>query len=198
MRTVAVYCGSRLGARPAYRAAAGEFARAAARRGLTLVYGGGNVGMMGVLADAALAAGGEVVGVIPRFLERREVGHPGLTRLELVDSMHERKARMASLADAFVALPGGLGTLEELFEVWTWNLLGIHAKPCGLLDVEGYFSPLVEFLDRSVEEAFVSTAHRAILSVDDDPDRLLERLAGAPATPPAKWTEPGSADLERT
>jgi len=198
LRTLAVFCGSRLGARPVYRTAAEAFARAAARRGLTLVYGGGNVGMMGVLADAALAAGGEIVGVIPRFLERREVGHAGLTRLELVDSMHERKARMAELADAFVALPGGLGTLEELFEVWTWNLLGIHSKPCGLLDVDGYFAPLVEFLDRSVEEAFVSAGHRGILSVDDDPERLLDRLAAAPPAPAAKWTEAGSADLERT
>ncbi len=198
MRSVAVFCGSRLGRRPAYRAAAHAFAESAARRGLTLVYGGGNVGLMGVLADAALAAGGEVVGVIPEFLMAREVGHGGVSRLVRVGSMHERKARMAELSDAFVALPGGLGTLEELFEVWTWNLLGLHAKPCGLLDVEGYFAPLVGFLDSTVEEGFVSAGHRAILAVESDPDALLDRLAAAPEPPAAKWTEPGAADLERT
>jgi len=198
VRTVAVFCGSRLGRRSSYRAAAAAFGQAAARRGLALVYGGGNVGMMGVLADSALAAGGEVVGVIPRFLMDREVGHGGVTRLELVESMHERKAKMAELADAFVALPGGLGTLEELFEVWTWNLLGVHAKPCGLLDVDGYYAPLVAFLDRAVEEAFVSAAHRGILVVENDSDRLLDQLAAAPQLPPAKWTEAGSADIERT
>ena len=198
LRSVAVFCGSRLGSRPAYRRAAEDFGRTAARRGLTVVYGGGNVGLMGALADAALAAGGEVVGVIPRFLVEREVGHGGVTRLLLVDSMHERKARMAEMADAFVALPGGLGTLEELFEAWTWNLLGLHAKPCGLLDSEGYFSPLVGFLDRTVEEGFVSAGHRGILVVEREPDLLLDRLAAAPAPPAAKWTEPGSVDLERS
>ena len=197
MRSVAVFCGSRLGRRPAYREAAAAFGRTAAGRGLTLIYGGGNVGLMGVLADAALEAGGEVIGVIPRFLVEREVGHGGVTRLELVDSMHERKAKIASLADAFVALPGGLGTLEELFEVWTWNLLGVHAKPCGLLDVDGYFAPLVSFLDATVEERFVSAAHRGILAVDSDPGRLLDRLDSAPSIPEPKWREPGSPGLER-
>jgi uncharacterized protein (TIGR00730 family) len=197
VRSLAV-CGSRLGSRPAYRRAAEDFARAAARRGTTLVYGGGKVGMMGALADAALAAGGEVVGVIPRFLVEREVGHGGVSRLLLVDSMHERKARMAAMADAFVALPGGLGTLEELFEAWTWNLLGLHAKPCGLLDTEGYFSSLVSFLDRTVEEGFVATGHRAILIVEREPEALLDRLAAAPPPPAAKWTEPGEVDLERS
>jgi uncharacterized protein (TIGR00730 family) len=168
------------------------------RRGWQLVYGGGNVGLMGVLADAVLAAGGEIVGVIPRFLVEREVGHAGVTRLLRVDSMHERKARIGELADAFVALPGGLGTLEELFEVWTWNLLGLHAKPCGLLDVEGYFGPLVRFLDRTVEEGFVSAGHRAILAVESDPEALLDRLAAAPSPPAPKWTGHGDADLERT
>jgi uncharacterized protein (TIGR00730 family) len=198
MRAVAVFCGSRLGAKGAYREAAAGFGRALARRGLTLVYGGGNVGLMGVLADAALAAGGEVVGVIPDFLIAREVGHGGVTRLVRVESMHERKATMAELSDAFVALPGGLGTLEEIFEVWTWNLLGLHAKPCGLLDVDGYFSPLVAFLDRTVEAQFVSRDHRDLLAVESDPERLLDRLAAAPPPPAAKWVEPGAADLERT
>ena len=198
MRTVAVFCGSRLGHRTAFRDAAAAFGRAAAGRGLTIVYGGGNVGLMGVLADAVLAAGGEIVGVIPRFLMEREVGHAGVTRLLRVDSMHERKARIGELADAFVALPGGLGTLEELFEVWTWNLLGLHAKPCGLLDVEGYFGPLVRFLDRTVEEGFVSAGHRAILAVESDPEALLDRLAAAPSPPAPKWTRHGDADLERS
>jgi hypothetical protein len=187
-----------LGAKRSYREAAAGFGRALARRGLTLVYGGGNVGLMGVLADAALAAGGEVIGVIPEFLVVREVGHGGVTRLVRVESMHERKATMAGLADAFVALPGGLGTLEEIFEVWTWNLLGLHGKPCGLLDVDGYFAPLVDFLDRTVEADFVSPGHRALLAVETDAERLLDRLAAAPPPPPAKWVEPGAADLERS
>lgn len=198
MRAVAVFCGSRLGAKPVYRRAAAEFGRALAGRGLSLVYGGGNVGLMGVLADAALAAGGEVVGVIPEFLIEREVGHGGVTRLVRVESMHERKASMAGLSDAFVALPGGLGTLEEIFEVWTWNLLGLHAKPCGLLDVDGYFSALVDFLDRTVDAGFVAREHRELLVVEDDPVCLLDRLAAAPPPPPAKWVEPGAADLERS
>jgi hypothetical protein len=197
LRAIAVFCGSRVGLRPEYREAAAEFGRAAARRGLAIVYGGGDIGLMGALARATLAAGGEIVGVIPRFLLEREVGHRGLTRLEVVESMHERKARMAELADAFVALPGGLGTLEELFEVWTWNLLGVHAKPCGLLDAAGYFGPLVGFLDRMVEEGFVSPAHRGILVVEPGAEALLDRLAAAPEPPPAKWTEHGAADLER-
>ena len=197
MRSVAVFCGSRLGHRAAYREAAAALDRAAAERGVTVVYGGGNVGLMGVLADAVLAAGGEIVGVIPRFLVEREVGHQRLTRLLRVDSMHERKARIGEMADAFVALPGGLGTLEELFEVWTWNLLGLHGKPCGLLDVEGYFEPLVDFLDRTVREGFVSAGHRALLAVETDPVRLLERLAAAPAPPAPKWTGRDAPDLER-
>jgi uncharacterized protein (TIGR00730 family) len=198
VRSLAVFCGSRLGRGEAYRAAVAGFGAAVARRGLTLVYGGGRVGLMGVLADAALSAGGEVVGVIPDFLREREVGHGGVTRLVRVDSMHARKAEMSRLADAFVALPGGIGTLEELFEVWTWSLLGLHAKPCGLLDVGGYFDPLVEFLDRTVRERFVSAEHRALLVVESDAERLLDRLAAAPPPPRAKWTEPDEIALERT
>jgi len=141
------------------------------------------------VADACLAAGGEVVGVIPKFLDDHEVGHRRLTRLEVVDTMHERKARMAELAGAFVALPGGLGTLEELFELWTGGILGLHGKPCGLLDVGGFFAPLLEFLDRLVTEDFLSAEHRALLRVDTDPARLLDRLA-APAPPTAaKYTK---------
>ncbi|HEX2643195.1 MAG TPA: TIGR00730 family Rossman fold protein, partial [Thermoanaerobaculia bacterium] len=144
-------------------------------------------GLMGEVADAALAAGGEVIGVIPYALEAREVGHRGLTEMHVVDSMHERKARMADLSDGFLALPGGIGTLEELFEVWTWGQLGLHAKPCALLDVAGYYSPLLAFLDRTVDEGFLRPAHRAVLLVDADPEALLDRMAGF--TPPAveKW-----------
>jgi uncharacterized protein (TIGR00730 family) len=148
-----------------------------ARQRVTLVYGGGHVGLMGALADAALAAGGRVVGVIPRALWDREVGHRGLTELHVVETMHERKALMASRAEAFVALPGGLGTLEEIFEVWTWRQLGIHAKPCGFLDVNGYYAPLMAFLDGAVERGLVRRAHRAMAVVDDDGETLLRRLA---------------------
>jgi uncharacterized protein (TIGR00730 family) len=155
--------------------------RTLARRGLRLVYGGAHVGVMGALADAALASGGEVTGVIPQSLWDREVAHTALTDLRVVDSMHARKALMASLADAFVALPGGIGTLEELFEVWTWHHLGLHSKPCGLLDVEGFYRPLVEFLDHSTTEGFLGAATRATLLVDDDVERLLDRLAATAA-----------------
>ena len=173
---ICVFCGSQMGASPRYREAARDFGTLLAGRGLGLVYGGGDVGLMGVLADAVLAAGGHAWGVIPRSLADREVAHAGLTELEIVTSMHERKARMADLADAFVALPGGLGTLDELFEIWTWAQLGIHAKPIGLLNVLGYFDPLLAFLDRTVEEGFVRPEHRATAAVDDDPARLLDRM----------------------
>ncbi len=142
---------------------------------------------MGAAADAALAADGQVVGVIPRFLLEREVGHSGLTELVVVPSMHERKAAIAERVDAFVALPGGVGTLEELFEIWTWTLLGLHAKPCGLLNVDGYFDPLLAFLDRAVDEGFVSAGHRALLQVGDAPGELLDRLATAGTPPRPKW-----------
>lgn len=188
MRALAVYCGSHVGGDPRFAAAAVELGGALARRGVRLVYGGGSVGMMGVLADAVLAAGGEVVGVIPRFLFEREVGHRGVSELLLVESMHERKTRIAELADAFVALPGGIGTLEELFETWTWVLLGLHRKPCGLLNVGGYFDPLLEFLDRTVSAGFVAASQRAVLQVASDVDTLLARIETAPAPPPAKWT----------
>jgi len=193
LRSLAVFCGSSPGHDPVYRRGVAEFGAELARRGIRLIYGGGSVGLMGVLADAAAAGGGEAVGVIPRFLAEREVEHRGLTELVVVDSMHERKARMAELADGFVALPGGLGTLEELFEVWTWVQLGIYAKPCGALDVAGYFAKLVEFLDDSVRAGFVGSAHRDLLIVERRPAALLDRLAMRPSPPPAKWT-----DLERT
>ena len=164
--------------------------RTLATRGIRLVYGGGHVGLMGVLADAALAARGDVVGVITEGLQLREVGHRGLPELRVVPSMHERKALMAELADGFVALPGGIGTLEELFEVWTWAQLGLHAKPCGLLEVEGFFAPLVGFLDHLVATGFVSPAHRAMLVTTASPDELLARFASYEAPRVTKWVQP--------
>jgi uncharacterized protein (TIGR00730 family) len=190
-RRICVFCGSSPGASPAYAEAARQFGLLLARRGLGLVYGGGNVGLMGILADAVLEEGGEVTGVIPHSLVAREVGHQGLTDLRVVDTMHERKALMADLADGFVALPGGIGTLDEWFEIWTWAQLGLHDKPCGLLDVAGYYSPLLAFLDRMVEERFLRDSHRAFVLVDTDPATLLDRMASH--TPPAveKWIDRG-------
>ena len=182
MPALCVFCGSANGARPDYLAAAQALGRTAAERGVDIVYGGARVGLMGAVADAALAAGGRVVGVIPRALVAREIAHEGLTRLHVVESMHERKATMAQLADAFVALPGGIGTLEELFEVWTWAHLGVHAKPCALLDVAGFWQPLVAALDHMVAEGFVRRDVRALLVEARDPADLFTRLAGyAPA-----------------
>jgi uncharacterized protein (TIGR00730 family) len=189
VRTVCVFCGSSPGADPAYREAARAFGAALARRGLALAYGAGNVGLMAVLADAALAAGGEVTGVIPRHLLDLELAHQGLTRLEVVDSMHERKARLAELSDAFVAMPGGLGTLDELCEIATWAQLALHAKPIALLDVAGYWRPFLDFVDHAVAERFVRAEHRAMLLVERDPESLLDRLADH--TPPTlgKWLD---------
>ncbi len=189
MKRICVYLGSSPGARPAYTRAAEELARLLAERGLGLVYGGASVGTMGVLADAMLAAGGEAIGVIPGDLHDKEIGHPGLSDLHVVASMHERKQLMLDLADGFVCLPGGSGTLEELFETFTWLQLGLHAKPIGLLDVEGYWSPLVAFLDHAVQERFVRREHVDLLLVDDDAGRLLDRFAAW--TPPvrSKWID---------
>jgi len=178
IRTVCVFCGANPGANPGYRATAESLGLALARSDRRLVYGGGNVGLMGALADATLAAGGEAVGVIPQHLVDREVAHAGLTTLHVVHSMHERKARMAELSDAFVMLPGGVGTLEEFFEVWTWGQLGLHRKPYGVLNAAGYFDPLLAFLDRAVTERFLHQEHRDFVVVDDDPARLLARLEG--------------------
>jgi uncharacterized protein (TIGR00730 family) len=176
IRSVCVFCGSNAGNDPRFASAAREFGELLAKEGLALVYGGGHVGLMGILADAVLASGGKAIGVIPRALWDREVGHRGLTELHIVETMHERKAMMASLADAFVALPGGLGTLEEIFEVWTWAQLGIHAKPLGFLDVAGFYGTLLEFLDRGVEVGFIRPQYRAMAIVDTDPVALLRRL----------------------
>ena len=179
MTRICVYCGSSAGARAEYAAAARELGGALADRGIGLVYGGGNVGLMGVLADAMVAASAEVIGVIPEALVARELAHQGVSELRVVGTMHERKALMADLADGFIALPGGLGTLEELFEALTWAQLGLHAKPCGLLDVAGFFDDLDRFLDRVVADGFVRPDSRARLIVETDPARLVERLARA-------------------
>lgn len=187
MQTICVFCASSTGREPAFAAAAKAFGALLARQRITLVYGGGHVGLMGVLADAVLEAGGRVVGVIPRALWDREVGHRALTELHVVETMHERKALMASLADAFVALPGGLGTLEEIFEVWTWGQLGIHTKPCGFLDVAGYYAPLLAFLDQAVARGLVRPEHRAMAIVDDDGETLLRRLTDYEPPRVAKW-----------
>ena len=189
-RSIAVFCGANVGARPAYREAAERLGAELARSGRRLVYGGGDVGLMGAIADAALAAGGEVVGVIPQHLVDREVAHRGVTELRVVGSMHERKALMAELADAFVAMPGGLGTLEELFEVWTWGQLGLHRKPYGLLDVAGFFGPLLRFLDDAVTEGFVRAEHRALLVAETDPARLLARLDAQEPPRTVRWMDP--------
>jgi uncharacterized protein (TIGR00730 family) len=189
MQRLCVFCGSSSGRDPAYASAAAHLGRVLAGRGTGLVYGGGRVGLMGVLADAALAAGGEVIGVIPQALLERELGHRGLTELRVVDSMHARKALMGELAGGFIALPGGVGTLEELFEVWSWATLGLHRKPCGLLDVNGFFVPLVSFLDRQVEAGFIHPAYRAMLTLASTPEALLEAFA-AYEPPAEKWTPP--------
>jgi len=189
VKNICVFCGSANGRRATYARAARNFGATLAAKGLGLVYGGGSIGLMGVVADAALEGGAPVVGVIPRALARREIAHHGLTRLEVVPSMHARKARMARLSDAFVAMPGGIGTLEELFEVLTWGYLGIHAKPIGLLDVGGYWRPLVRLLDHSVEEGFLRPAHRKLVVIDRSPLRLLERLARHRAPAATRWLD---------
>jgi len=187
LRSICVFCGSQLGVRPEYAAAAGSFGRLLAERGIRLVYGAGKVGLMGVLADAALAAGGEVIGVIPQMLVDRELAHRGLTDLRLVGSMHERKALMAELSDAFVALPGGLGTYEELCEVLTWAQLGFHDKPCGCLNVLGYFDPLTRLLDHAVSEGFLLGEQRQLFISASDADELLARLSSRGTRAAQQW-----------
>ncbi len=176
MKRICVFCGSSTGFLPEYTHVARALGQRLAERNITLVYGGGNVGLMGEIADSVLAAGGEVIGVIPSAILSKEVGHTGLSDLRVVDSMHERKALMAELSDGFIALPGGIGTLEELFEVWTWAQLGMHHKPCGLLDVAGYYQHLITFLEHMVSHKFLRDVHRSILLVETDPVALLQRM----------------------
>jgi uncharacterized protein (TIGR00730 family) len=188
MRRLCVFCGSSTGRDTVYTDAARRFGAALAARGLGLVYGAGNIGLMGVLADAALASGAEVIGVIPRALVERELAHARLTRLHVVDTMHERKALMADLSDAFAALPGGFGTGDELFEILTWAQLGLHDKPIGLLNVAGYFDALLAWLDHMVDESFLRPEHRALLLTRSEPDALLDLLLHhRAASRPEKW-----------
>jgi uncharacterized protein (TIGR00730 family) len=176
MKRICVFCGSSQGNRPEYGIAAEEMGRELVRRNIGLVYGGGNVGLMGMIADAVLKAGGEVQGVIPENLMAREVGHKRLTKLHVVRSMHERKALMADLSDAFVAMPGGFGTLEEFCEVVTWTQLGLHAKPCGILNVRGYYTPLLRMFDHAVEEQFLKPENRTLVLARESPADLLQAL----------------------
>ncbi|MDQ3205249.1 MAG: TIGR00730 family Rossman fold protein [Pseudomonadota bacterium] len=189
MRTICVYCGSNAGARPIYAERAAALGRRLAADGLAMVYGGGNVGLMGIVADAVLEGGGEVVGVIPEQLEGWEVAHRGVTRLEVVANMHERKKRMFDLADGFVALPGGFGTLDEMFEMLTWRQIGIADKPCAFLDVEGFFNPLIEMLDRMVEERFLHAEQRRDLWHGEDIDSLMDWLRAYVPVHADKWLD---------
>lgn len=189
MKRICVFCGSSSGSRPEYRAAAEELGAELVRRSIGLVYGGGNVGLMGVIADAVLDAGGEVVGVIPENLVTKEVGHKGLTKLHVVRSMHERKALMADLSDAFIALPGGFGTLEEFCEIVTWSQLGLHTKPCGILNVQGYYSPLLAMFDHAVKERFLKLENRALVLAQDSVSELLRALEDWHPLRVEKWLD---------
>ena len=189
MQRICVFLGSNSGAKPEYLAAAKATGAEFARRGITTVFGGSNVGLMGALADAALAAGGQVIGVIPEALRAKEVAHTGLTKLHVVASMHERKALMAELSDGFIALPGGMGTLEELFEILTWAQLGFHKKPCGLLDVDGYYGQLCGFLDNAVGQGFINRAHRGMLLAAPSPGELLDQFSAYVPPVVSKWVD---------
>lgn len=189
--SLCVYCGSRPGARPEYLEQARALGAEMARRGIALVYGGASVGLMGAVADSVLDSGGRAIGILPQSLARKEIAHQGLTELHIVDSMHSRKALMAEKAEAFVALPGGIGTFEELFEMWTWAQLGFHAKPLGLLDTAGYYAGLTAFLDRATSEDFLSDQTRALLQVAGDPARLLDLLAAWAAPGAERWVGAG-------
>lgn len=189
MKSVCVYCGSSAGTRGVYAEAARAFGQALAQAGLTLVYGGGRVGLMGIIADAALAAGGRAIGVIPKLLVDKEVGHHGLTELHVVPDMHHRKKMMADLSDAFVAMPGGAGTLEELFEVYTWAQLGYHRKPVGVLNISGFYDPLIALLDHTVREGFMRQTYLDMLQTDADPVALIARLKRYHAPAKDKWAD---------
>ena len=193
MRRVCIFAGSSAGVRPIYTEVARQLGTELAQRGIGLVYGGGSVGLMGAAAEAALAGGGEVIGVIPRAMAVREIAHEGLTELRVVETMHERKAQMAALAEGFVALPGGLGTFDELFEMLTWAQLGLHEKPVGLLNTDAYFAPLLNLIIHATDEGFVPERDSEIVLVDTRPDRLLDRMRAhlpAPATRRFQWITP--------
>ncbi|HEY1952907.1 MAG TPA: TIGR00730 family Rossman fold protein [Gemmatimonadaceae bacterium] len=192
IRRLAIFCGSNPGARPEYVEGVRNLAKLLCERGIGVVYGGSSVGLMATLADTMLDELGDIIGVIPKMLVEREVANKALDDLRIVGSMHERKALMAELADGFVALPGGIGTLEEFFEIWTWGQLGMHAKPCGLLNIGGYFDPLLTFLDRAVEEKFVRQVHRDMVIVESDPRKLLDRFASYEPPRVVKWINAGT------
>jgi uncharacterized protein (TIGR00730 family) len=187
LRRICVFCGSSSGTRQAYQAAAQVLGRLLCQRGIELVYGGGNVGLMGTLANACLNEGGRVIGVIPQALADKELAHMGLTELRVVNSMHERKSVMADLSDAFVSLPGGFGTWEEFLEVLTWSQLGIQRKACAVLNVDGYYDPLLAMADKAVSEGFLRNVHRDMLLSDTDPEHLLDRLSKYPVPDVDKW-----------
>lgn len=187
LRRVCVFCGSSPGHGPSFLDSADRLGRAIARRGWEIVYGGAHVGLMGRVADAALAEGGRVIGVIPRSMVEREIAHTGLSELHVVTSMHERKAMMEQLSDGFVALPGGMGTFEEICEIFTWGQLGLHTKPCALMNVGGYYDPFLQMLDQAVSAGFLRPAYRDMVLVDDDPDRLLSRFASYEPPMVEKW-----------
>lgn len=189
IKSICVYCGSSPGRNEAYTVAASRLAEVLVSRDIRLVYGGAGIGIMGTLADKVLALGGQVVGVIPRALAHKEVMHGNLSELHITHSMHERKMQMAELADGFIALPGGIGTLEELFEIWTWAQLGFHDKPCGLLNVAGFYDPLIQFLDHVLAEQFVKVEHRRLLQVESDAERLLTRFDDYRAPMMKKWLD---------
>ncbi len=187
MKSICVYCGSSPGRQEAYSIAARSLARSLVERNIKLVYGGAGVGIMGLVADTVLQLGGQAVGVIPEALVRKEVAHNNLTELHVTQSMHQRKMMMAELSDGFIALPGGIGTLEELFEIWTWAQLGFHSKPCGLLNIEGYFDSLISFLDHAVDEQFIRPPHRSILLVEHDSEVLLDQFVSYHPPAITKW-----------
>ena len=192
IRRLAVFCGSNPGARPDYVEGARGFGRLLSQRGIGVVYGGSSVGLMAAVAEAVLDELGDIIGVIPKMLVEREVAHKSLTDLRIVDSMHQRKSLIAELSDGFVALPGGIGTLEEFFEIWTWAQLGVHSKPCGLLNIAGYFDPLLSFLDRAVEEKFVRDVHRSMVIVESDPIKLVNRFEAYEPPRVVKWLNAGT------
>lgn len=190
MKRICVFCGSSTGVRPSYARTAVKLGKILAKRQIGLVYGGGNVGLMGLIADSVLEHGGDVIGVIPRFLVHKEVAHQHLKDLRIVESMHERKALMADLSDGFIALPGGYGTLEEFCEIVTWAQLQLHQKPCGLLNVEGFYNPLLQFLDHAVAEQFLKASNRRLIRCSADPEELLDMVLSAPVASEEKWINP--------
>lgn len=193
MKHICVYCGSSAGRLEVYAEGARALARALVERDLGLVYGGASIGLMGLVADSVLQLGGRAVGVIPQALARKEVAHKGLSELHVTQSMHERKTLMAELSDGFIAMPGGIGTFEEIFEIWTWAQLGIHSKPCGLLNVAGYYNALTTFLDHAAAEQFLKPQHCSLLIVEKEPNALLNRFVSYQPPSVQKWLEPGES-----